>query len=120
MNMQILADALIAAANVLNANTGMAALRETKEVKTVTKRTAKVVETEDEAVESDLDNDMSDETTSVTREEIMLAFKKFTKTFDDVKKGRIEAKKILKKVKAENISEIDESDYEKVLELLDV
>ena len=122
MNMNVLADALMAAAKVLNGAESMP-VRETKALRVTKKQKLNgaveddVVCGDDDGTEDELD---SDDAPAVTAEQLMRAFKTYVASFDDVKEGRLEAKKILKKFKAASVSEIDTDDYVKALAALEV
>ena len=122
MNTQVWAAALQAAAKVLLAGgeqLNPALTRETKTATPTVTKTKKAAAVEVEETEDDELEELDEvEETGPTRESVLLAFKKYVQSFDDVKEGRNEAKKILKKFKVEQVSAILESDYEKVLKLL--
>lgn len=64
---------------------------------------------EEEATEEE------DEVEEISVDDVKKAFQKYVKKFDDVKKGRAAAKKVLTKFKASNIDELVMKDYAKVI-----
>ena len=58
------------------------------------------------------------EESEVTADDVRAAFQAYVKKFGDVKKGRVAAKKVLTKFKAESVDDLDEGDYEKVIATL--
>lgn len=71
--------------------------------------------------ESDLEEiDEDEEESGPTHEDLMLALRKYLKTFKDPKKGRIEAKKILKKFGSSKVIDIEKSKIKDVIKALKV
>jgi len=82
------------------------------------KKASKKSEDEDDDMGIDDDGEDDGDDDDISKDDLIKAFKKYVKKFDDVKKGRTQAKKVLKKFKSANVDDIDEDDYAAVMKVL--